>query len=92
MTCLDEIIEINVEKLKKARYPGGEFDVPAILRTAEETFEQHENENENYYYYNGRLVKQQQSVNLFTDTKQYTYDPKSTPERVVDIRKAHPRY
>ena len=24
---------------------------------------------------------------LFTDTKQYTYDPKSTPERVVDIRK-----
>ena len=25
-TCLDEIIEMNVEKLK-ARYPGGEFDV-----------------------------------------------------------------
>lgn len=24
---------------------------------------------------------------LFTDTKEYTYDPKSTPERVVDIRK-----
>ena len=24
---------------------------------------------------------------LFTDTKQYTYDPKSTPERGVDIRK-----
>ena len=24
---------------------------------------------------------------LFSDTKQYTYDPKSTPERVVDIRK-----
>ncbi len=25
-TCLDEIIEMNVDKLK-ARYPGGEFDV-----------------------------------------------------------------
>ena len=23
---------------------------------------------------------------LFTDTKVYTYDPKSVPERVVDIR------
>ena len=25
---------------------------------------------------------------LFTDTKQYTYDPKCTPERVVEIRDA----
>ena len=25
-TCLDEIIEMNIDKLK-SRYPGGEFDV-----------------------------------------------------------------
>ena len=27
-------------------------------------------------------------ASLFTDTKQYTYDPKCTPERVVEIRDA----
>ena len=25
-------------------------------------------------------------VSLFTDTKVYTYDPKSTPQRVIEIR------
>ena len=25
---------------------------------------------------------------LFTDTKVYTYDPKSTPQRVIEIREA----
>ena len=38
-TTFDEIIEMNVDKLK-ARYPGGEFDVHKSENRKEETYEQ----------------------------------------------------